>query len=61
MTATAAYQRELDYRANSELVVQTTLKLQPPCGLDYSPRSLQIQRERIAVNVHQGRDPMEGV
>lgn len=46
---------------HSKLVEGTVRFLQPRNGTDYSTSHFRAERERIAVNVHLGNPPLEGV
>ncbi len=53
--------READYPANSILVDRAIKQIQPANGTDYSSAHHRQQREQIALNVHAGRNPLEGL
>lgn len=47
--------------SHSTLVAEAVCFLQPRNGTDYSTAHFRAERERVAVNVHLGNPPLEGV
>ena len=53
--------RHAHYTTNAALAAAAVLSIQPRNGSDYSDASSRRDRELIAVNVHTGAHPLEGI